>query len=168
MRRRIERAMAAKMVADLDWYILGDSAPTVRNSVDSPCPPTTKLYNDPMAPTLHPNTPYAAADVRINVRSDSDPRRVRFCMVRLTPTEHRRIKDRAAARGVSLSAYLRRCALDEAWVAEALASPLPPAHKAQVAAHAVAVRAEVEGIVDPAGTMRAADLRQTHTYWRGP
>lgn len=119
-----------------------------------------------MAPDPRQCAPYAAQDARSGVRSSADPRKVQFVIVRMTPAQHAACLARARARGISLSGYLRRCALDEQWVAEALQSPLPPAYKVPVAAHALAVRAAVEHIIDPAGTIRQ-DGSLHRTYWDG-
>ncbi len=119
-----------------------------------------------MAPDPRQCAPYGAQAARAATRSPADPRKVRFVILRMTEAEHAACMARARARGITLSGYLRRCALDEQWVAEALASPLPPSYKVPVAAHALAVRAEVERIVDPAAPARQ-DGSIRRTYWDG-
>ena len=74
--------------------------------------------------------------------------------------------ERARIRGISLSGYLKRCALDEQWVAEALQSDLPPALKVPVARHAIEIRSCVEEILDPVKAKRESG-RLTRTYWNG-
>lgn len=119
-----------------------------------------------MAPDPRRQAPCPASAVRAATRSPADPRRVRLAIVKMTPAEYAACQARARARGVTLSGYLRRCALDEQWVAEALDSPLPPPYRATVAAHAISVRALAEQVTDPAAA-RKLDGGIHRTYWDG-